>query len=201
MSADRNPPADDLLRVAESVVHDLGNLLAVIAGHTSMLEPLVRADAEGRESIAEIRRAVTGSIARLHELAAAIRHTTAEPPLMGQPVALLVEPDADAAERVGTFLKRGGYQVVSMAGIEEARARSSDLTVDLAIVSASPGDPSAIALIDDLRTRQPRLPALILSATASPASPAPPAAPTEWLTTPLAMDELARAVGRLVQEP
>lgn len=212
MSADRNPqrrapadaagrPADDVLRVADGVVHDLGNLLAVIAGHTSLLEPLLRADAEGRESLAEIRRAVSGSIARLHELAAAIRQTTAASELLGRPIVLLVEPDPGVAERVGTFLKRGGYQVVTMAAIAEARARAADLTIDLAILSASPGDPSAAHLLDDLRARQPRLPALILSDAVSPDPDAPAAAPTEWLTTPLAMDELARAVGRLVQEP
>jgi CheY-like chemotaxis protein len=212
MSADRNPqrrmpaeaagrPPDDILRVADGVVHDLGNLLAVIAGQTSLLEPLLRADAEGRESVAEIKRAVSGSIARLTELAAAIRQATAAPTLLGRPIVLLVEPDSAVAERVVTFLKRGGYQVVRMAAIAEARARSADLTIDLAILSASAGDPSAVSLLDDLRSRQPRLPAVILSDARPPSPAAPEAAPTEWLTTPLAMDELARAVGRLVHEP
>jgi CheY-like chemotaxis protein len=202
MSVDRMPAADDLLRVADAVVHDLGNLLAVIAGHTSLLEPLVRADPEGRDSVAEIRRAISGSIARLHELAAAIRQTTSAPALLGRPIALLVEPDPAAAERVTTFLTRAGYQVVSIAAVAEARARSSDLTIDLAILSASPGDPSALSLLHDLRLRQPQLPALIISGSEQPAAePAPDPAPTEWLATPIAIDELARAVGRLVQDP
>ena len=193
-------PTDDVLRVADAVVHDLGNLLAVIAGHTSLLEPLVRADAEGRDSVAEIRRAVSGSIARLHELAAAIRQTTTAPALLGRPIVLLVEPDPVISDRVGTFLKRGGYQVVTMATVAEAR--SAEFTIDLAIVAASEGNPAAIALLDELRARQPGLPALILADTSSLSlRPASSTAPTEWLAAPVAIEELARVVGRLVQEP
>ena len=202
MSAERLPqrPADDVLRVADAVVHELGNQLAVIAGHASLLEPIVRTDAEGRDSLAEIRRAVSGSIARLHELAAAIRQATTAPALLGRPIVLLVEPDPVVSERVGSFLKRGGYQVVTMATVAEAR--SSEFTIDLAIVAASASNPAAITLLDELRARQPRLPALILSdGPLPPTRPATSAAPTEWLSAPVAIEELAGAIRRLVQEP
>ena len=113
---------------------------------------------------------------------------------------LLVEPDPVISERVGTFLKRGGYQVVTMATVAEAR--SAEFTIDLAIVAASEGNPAAITLLDELRARQPGLPALILADTSSLSlRPASSTAPTEWLAAPVAIEELARVVGRLVQEP
>jgi signal transduction histidine kinase len=65
--------AESVRRLVDAAVHDLGNLLAVIAGETSLLEPLVGDDPEGRESLAEIRRSLAGAVARLHELAAVTR--------------------------------------------------------------------------------------------------------------------------------
>ncbi len=76
MNGDRSVRVEPILQIADDVVHDLGNLLAVIAGQMSVLEPLARADPDGREAIAEIKRSVTGCVSRLHELAGAIRQAT-----------------------------------------------------------------------------------------------------------------------------
>ena len=77
---DREPPARenlkriaDLVRVADEVAHDLGNLLGVIAGQVALLETVARRDPDARESVEELMTAVNASVARLHDLAAALR--------------------------------------------------------------------------------------------------------------------------------
>lgn len=72
-SAPAEPPADPLTTVANEVAHDLGNLLAVMVGQLSLLEPIARSTPEARESLDEMRKAIGESVTRLRDLVAAIR--------------------------------------------------------------------------------------------------------------------------------
>jgi CheY-like chemotaxis protein len=197
--ARRSPAADavrvePVLQIADGVVHDLGNLLAVIAGQTSLLEPLVRADPEGRESVAEIRRS-----ARLHELAGAIRQATGARDRIGQPMILLVEPDPSVSGLIESFLQSQGYQVVARPLATQALAHAEEGGMDLVIAATRPERLSDIYLIEELRKRQPRLPALVMSEFASTPPPRTDGeAPTEFLNKPFAMAALLDAVRRLV---
>jgi CheY-like chemotaxis protein len=201
----RRPSAADAVRVepvlqiADAVVHDLGNLLAVIAGQTSLLEPLVRADPEGRESLAEIKRSVTACVSRLHELAGAIRQATGARDRIGQPMILLVEPDPSVSGLIESFLQSQGYQIVARPLATQALAHAEQGGVDLVIAATRPERLSDIYLIEELRKRQPRLPALVMSEFASTPPPRTDGdAPTEFLNKPFAMAALLDAVRRLI---
>jgi CheY-like chemotaxis protein len=201
MSADdaARPSPNHVARVADVVVHDLGNLLAVVAGQTSLLEPLVRADPQGRESLAEIKRSITACVARLHELTAAIRREAGHSARLGQPVVLLVEPDPSVSGLVESFLQSFGYQVIARPVAAEALAHAVHSPVDLVITATRPARLSDIYLIEELRKRQPGLPALVMSEFASAPLPTGDAGgPTEFLNKPFAMAELAAMVRRLL---
>ena len=85
MNDDHSRGSDDaLVRVARRVTHDLGNLLNVIAGHVSLLERLGADDADSKELLQEIKKSVSESVERVHELASTLRYSRDSPTLMGK---------------------------------------------------------------------------------------------------------------------
>jgi CheY-like chemotaxis protein len=190
--------ADPVVRIADEVCHDLGNLLAVIAGQTSLIQPFVRADPDAREALLEIRRSVTACVARLHELAAAVRYASSAPPVLGQPAILLAVADPSEAGLIGTFLTASGYRVTACPVLADALAHVAREPVDLLIVEAGAASHSERDVAETLRAERPRLPALVLFERSTPPAEVAASGPTEFLKAPFVMADLAAAVRRLL---
>lgn len=113
---------------------------------------------------------------------------------------LVADDNRDTADLLEVSLKMSGWQVFGAASVAEAKTRIAGESFDLIILDSWLPDGDGVDLCRELRSSQPDLPILFLSAAAYPKdiSGAKDAGCNAYLIKPCDLDQLIRAVHLLI---
>jgi CheY-like chemotaxis protein len=162
----------------EKMLHELGNLLAVIAGQAEFLLHLEPgADpAEARESLEAIRSAALRGRDRLREA----RGFVAAPPTAGShgstPVAplriLLVDDEDDVRDAVAALLRQAGHRVEAASNGEDGVARYEKDRFDCVITDLALPGLNGFTLCRVVKDRHPEVLVILMTGSSEEFEPA-----------------------------
>ena len=105
---------------ANTIVHDLNNLLTIITGYSQLVLARVHPHEPLANEIGEIKRAADQAASLVEQLLAAVRRQAAHPEAPARATILLVDDDRAVLRMVHRALAEHGYQVLLASGAEEA---------------------------------------------------------------------------------
>lgn len=109
---------------------------------------------------------------------------------------LLVDDDVAFCAALASALRRRGHEVVIAHGVEEGREEAEAWTPDVAIIDLRMPGEGGLSLVDYLGVHAPNITTLVLTGYGSIATAvaATKAGATQYLTKPVSVDDILRAV-------
>lgn len=166
---------DELAGEFRKTIHDLSNLVAVLAGYADALSRSIEVQDPRRKHLDPLFEALTRSeeaVRRLSALAQGrkleetlLRRPSGNKPLRGTETVLLVDDESDLRGVTGRFLGMNGYRVLEAGGVDEAVAafEASRGSVDVLVTDLMMTGPGGAQLAQRLRERKADLKVLFLS--------------------------------------
>lgn len=120
---------------------------------------------------------------------------------MAERVVLVVDDETAQRTVLAGFLRKRGYEAVPAAGADEAVQLASSRTIDLVLTDLNMPGKDGLVLIDSLRTVNPELPVIVMTAfgTVASAVSAMKRGAADYLTKPIDLEELDVLVARTLE--